>query len=130
MVVEPGPFRTDFLGRSAVLAKRRISDYDESAGKSREYFETQSGKQRGDPVRAAHAMIEAINADEPPKHLLLGESALTRFRKHLGEWTAELDRWEPTTLGADFPPEPAVPGEDTKSSAGQDAAAARSSSPR
>ena len=111
MVVEPGPFRTDFLGRSGVVAKQRISDYDATAGKIREYFATQDGKQKGDPVRAAHAMIDAVNADKPPKHLLLGESALTRFRKHLEDWTDELNRWEKTTLGADYPDEAAPQSE-------------------
>lgn len=103
MLVEPGPFRTDFLGRSGVLAKERISDYEPTAGKAREYFRTQAGKQPGDPQRAVEAVVAAVSAINPPKHLLLGKSALTRFRKHLQEWNAELDRWEETTLGADYP---------------------------
>jgi NAD(P)-dependent dehydrogenase (short-subunit alcohol dehydrogenase family) len=103
MVVEPGPFRTDFLGRSGVEAEARITDYDATAGKTREYFHTQAGKQKGDPVRAAAAIIAAVEAPEPPKHLLLGQLALTRFRKRLEDWKTELDRWESTTVGADFP---------------------------
>jgi NAD(P)-dependent dehydrogenase (short-subunit alcohol dehydrogenase family) len=103
MVVEPGPFRTDFLGRSGVEAAARIADYDETAGKTREYFQTQAGKQKGDPERGSAAIIAAVKSPEPPKHLLLGQPALTRFRKRLEDWTAELDRWEATTLGADYP---------------------------
>jgi short-subunit dehydrogenase len=102
-VVEPGPFRTDFLGRSGVEAAARIADYDETAGKTREYFQTQAGKQKGDPERGSAAIIAAVKSPEPPKHLLLGQPALTRFRKRLEDWTAELDRWEATTLGADYP---------------------------
>ncbi len=107
LVVEPGAFRTDFLGRSAVVAEARIADYDGSAAKAREYVRSQSGKQKGDPVRAARAIITAVTAETPPKHLVLGALALERFRKHLEVWTAELNQWEATTLGADFPPEPA-----------------------
>ncbi len=103
MVVEPGPFRTDFLGRSGKEAGRRISDYEDTVGKTREYFKTQAGKQAGDPQRAVQAMVEAINSPEPPQHLLLGKLALTRFRKHLQEWTQELDKWQDVTNGADFP---------------------------
>lgn len=102
-VVEPGPFRTDFLGRSAVVAQERIPDYEPTAGKAREYFETQSGKQPGDPRRAAEAIVAAVSAPQPPKHLLLGKIALKRFRAHLQQWTEDLDRWEATTNGADFP---------------------------
>lgn len=104
-VIEPGPFRTDFLGRSGKVATNEIMDYEPTAGKAREYFETQSGKQPGDPRRAAEAIVAAVSAPEPPKHLLLGKIALTRFRKRLEQWTEELDRWEQTTTGADFPEE-------------------------
>src|SRR5215469_1044633 len=103
MVVEPGPFRTDFLGRSGSEAKERISDYEPTAGKTREYFETQSGKQPGDPQRAVEAVVAAVSDPKPPKHLLLGKSALKRFRKRLEEWNEELDHWQATTDGADFP---------------------------
>ncbi len=102
-VVEPGAFRTDFLGRSGVEAEARIPDYDSTAGKTREYFHTQAGKQKGDPVRAVKAIIAAVESPNPPKHLLLGKLALTRFRKRLDDWKTELDTWEQTTLGADFP---------------------------
>ncbi len=103
MVVEPGPFRTDFLGRSGKEASRRISDYEDTVGKTREYFRTQAGKQAGDPQRAVEAIVQAINSPEPPKHLLLGKLALTRFRKQIEEWSQELDRWQSLTEGADFP---------------------------
>ena len=103
MLVEPGAFRTDFLGRSGAEAAARLSDYDPTAGKTREYFHTEAGKQKGDPVRAAEAIIAAVNAPEPPRHLLLGATALKRFRTRLEDWTRELDAWQQTTVGADFP---------------------------
>ena len=103
MVVEPGPFRTEFLGRSGMEAKKRISDYEPTAGKTREYFQTQSGKQPGDPQRAVEAVVAAVSDPNPPKHLLLGKLALTRFRKRMEEWNEELNRWQATTEGADFP---------------------------
>jgi NAD(P)-dependent dehydrogenase (short-subunit alcohol dehydrogenase family) len=102
-IVEPGPFRTDFLGRSGVEANERIADYDATAGKTRQYFHEQAGKQKGDPLRAVHAIIQAAEAPQPPLHLVLGVLALQRMRGKLDQWKAELDTWQSTTLGADFP---------------------------
>jgi NAD(P)-dependent dehydrogenase (short-subunit alcohol dehydrogenase family) len=102
-VVEPGPFRTDFLGRSGVEAKEVIPDYTPTAGIARQYLNTQSGKQPGDPQRAVDAIIAAVSAPNPPKHLLLGKIALKRWKNRLEEWSAELAEWESTTTGADFP---------------------------
>lgn len=103
--IEPGAFRTDFLGRSGKEAEMQIEDYASTAGKAREYFQTQAGKQKGDPQRAVEAIIAVVDAETPPRHLLLGNAAITRFRKRLVDWTGELDAWESTTLGADFPDE-------------------------
>jgi NAD(P)-dependent dehydrogenase (short-subunit alcohol dehydrogenase family) len=103
LIVEPGPFRTDFLGRSGQEVPTRIADYDETAGKTREYMKTNDGKQVGDPVRAVQAIIAAVASPHTPKHLLLGKLALTRFRAKLDEFTQEIAAWEPVTLGADFP---------------------------
>ncbi|RXH57948.1 oxidoreductase [Granulicella sibirica] len=102
-IIEPGPFRTDFLGRSGVEAEARIPDYDPTAGKTREYFHDQAGKQPGDPAKAVQAILDVVGAEKPPLHLLLGKIALTRFRTRLDGWKQELDQWESLTIGADFP---------------------------
>ena len=101
-VVEPGPFRTDFLGRSGQEAEQRIDAYDATAGKTREYLNTQSGKQAGDPVKAVEAIIAAVEADAPPKHLVLGKMAYDRMERRLETWGEELETWKETSLGADF----------------------------
>lgn len=102
-LIEPGPFRTDFLGRSGVLAAKQIADYDKTAGNARRYFAEQDGKQPGDPVRAALAMIAVVESENPPLHLLLGAVALKRLRSKLELMLQETDAWEATTVGADFP---------------------------
>jgi NADP-dependent 3-hydroxy acid dehydrogenase YdfG len=102
-IIEPGPFRTDFLGRSGVVAKTRIADYDATAGNMRKYFAENDGKQKGDPVRAAHAMMQVVELPNPPLRLLLGASALQRLRSKVTNWEKEIAAWEQVTLGADFP---------------------------
>ena len=103
MTVEPGPFRTDFLSRSGQEATTHISDYEITAGKTREYFRSQGGKQPGDPQRGVEAIVSAVSDPHPPNHLLLGKLAMDRFRKHLKGWDAELDGWESLAVGADYP---------------------------
>jgi NAD(P)-dependent dehydrogenase (short-subunit alcohol dehydrogenase family) len=102
-VIEPGPFRTDFLGRSGKLAAKELPEYAQTAGKSREYFRAQAGKQPGDPQKAVEAIITVADSPEPPVHLILGKIALTRFRDKLAQWQKEIAAWEPVTTGADFP---------------------------
>ena len=102
-IVEPGPFRTDFLGRSGVEARAVIPDYASTAGKTREYFHKQAGKQPGDPHKAVEAIVAAVSAPRPPRHLLLGRLAHSRFRQKIQDWQKEMEEWEQTTLGADFP---------------------------
>jgi NAD(P)-dependent dehydrogenase (short-subunit alcohol dehydrogenase family) len=102
-IVAPGPFRTDFLGRSGVEAVAQIPDYAGTAGKTREYFRSQGGKQAGDPQKAVEAMVMAASAEKPPRHLVLGKLALDRFRAKTKSFEADIAAWEEVTLGADFP---------------------------
>lgn len=102
-VIEPGPFRTDFLGRSGKLAKRELPEYTQTAGQARTYLRTQAGKQPGDPQKAVEAIIRVVDSPEPPLHLILGKIALTRFRDKLAQWEKEIAAWETVTEGTDFP---------------------------
>jgi NAD(P)-dependent dehydrogenase (short-subunit alcohol dehydrogenase family) len=102
-IVEPGPFRTDFLGRSAAVIKQVIPDYTPSVGMAREWVAGQSGKQRGDPLKAVQAMMDVVESANPPLHLLLGAAAYNRFKGKLEKWREEMAAYESVTLGADFP---------------------------
>ena len=75
-LVEPGPFRTDWAGRSIIESETVIDDYAPTAGRRREGTRTGSGKQPGDPVHGAEAVIKAVESSEPPLRLLLGAPAL------------------------------------------------------
>jgi len=103
MVVEPSGFRTDWAGRSADESKRQISDYNETAGAARKHLRAISGKQAGDPVRAAQAIIEAVESGSPPHHLLLGNQAYEGATAKLKELKQEFTAWEKIARGADYP---------------------------
>ena len=102
-IVEPSGFRTDWAGRSAAESKSRIADYAPTAGKNLEDLRGYSGKQPGDPVRAAAAIIAAVESPNPPLRLLLGKAALKGARMKLDTLKKDFDAWEKTTVGADFP---------------------------
>jgi NAD(P)-dependent dehydrogenase (short-subunit alcohol dehydrogenase family) len=103
LIVEPGPFRTNWAGPSIKSSATEIGDYAATAGERRKQTAARSGAQVGDPVRAAHAIIEAATADTPPLRLLLGKAALQLARKKLDTLKHDFDTWEKTTIGADFP---------------------------
>ncbi len=102
-VVAPGPFRTDWAGRSLKGPAQAIEAYAETAGARRRGIAGYSGRQAGDPVRAAHAIVKAVESETPPLHLLLGRQALDVVRGKLSALQAEIDAWEAVTLSADFP---------------------------
>ena len=102
-LVEPGPFRTDFQGRSLTTTKTPLDAYAATAGARRAQFKASSGRQAGDPVRAADAIIKIVRSPKPPLHLLLGKNALERARAVYADFLLSMDEWENVTLSADFP---------------------------
>ncbi|MDE1163302.1 MAG: oxidoreductase [Acidobacteriaceae bacterium] len=102
-IVEPGPFRTEFLGSSGKKSKVTIADYEQTAGKTRAYMEAQNGKQAGDPQKAVEAMVAAVSAPKSPRHLVLGKLAYNRFQQKITSFQEEMELWKEVTFDADFP---------------------------
>lgn len=102
-IVEPGPFRTDFAGRSIRRSQYEIEDYGDTAGARIQSNMERSGKQPGDPERAARAIVAAVESEQPPLRLLLGGGAPDAVREKLAGTLQEIEEWEGVTTGADFP---------------------------
>jgi NAD(P)-dependent dehydrogenase (short-subunit alcohol dehydrogenase family) len=102
-VVCPSGFRTDWAGRSANNSKTVIDDYKATAETNKNNIRGYSGKQPGDPERAAKAIVKAVEDENPPLHLLLGSAALKGARNKLEVLKKDFDTWQDTTTGADFP---------------------------
>ena len=101
--IEPGPFRTDWAGRSLIQTPNAIADYAETAGARLKATSEKSGTQAGDPVRAGEAMIRVTEMETPPRHLVLGAWGYDAVTNGLKQALAEIEAWRETSLGADYP---------------------------
>jgi NAD(P)-dependent dehydrogenase (short-subunit alcohol dehydrogenase family) len=101
-VICPSGFRTDWAGRSANNTKIKIEDYATTAGKNMSDLRGYSGNQPGDPVKAAQAMIQVTETENPPLRLLLGAAALKGARLKLEELRKDFEEWADVSEGADF----------------------------
>jgi NAD(P)-dependent dehydrogenase (short-subunit alcohol dehydrogenase family) len=104
IIVEPGPFRTEFLGRSISAAAREIDAYTDSSGKRRRYRETNNGRQAGDPAKAAAVILQAVDAEDPPLHLPLGPIAHGIAERKLEAFRADMAAWREISIATDFSP--------------------------
>jgi NAD(P)-dependent dehydrogenase (short-subunit alcohol dehydrogenase family) len=102
IIVEPGPFRTDFLGRSISLAKKEMPEYAGTAGVFRTFRANNDGKQVGDPNKAVKVILKAVDAEKPPLHLPLGARAYALARTKIAEFTQDIDAWEQVAKATDY----------------------------
>jgi short-subunit dehydrogenase len=100
--IAPGSFRTEWAGRSMVRSERSISDYDAVFDPVRKRRREYSGRQVGDPAKAARALLELVELEEPPTHLLLGSDALNLVKERLAALHDEIQAWERVSRSTDY----------------------------
>lgn len=100
--VEPGPFRTDWAGRSLRQTGNRIADYADTAGKRLAGTKETSGTQAGDPARAAQAMMTIARGNEAPRHLVLGAWGFTTVVERLQQRLQDITALRELSLSGDF----------------------------
>ena len=98
----PGSFRTEWAGRSMIRSGRAFSEYDAVFDPVRKAREEKSGKQAGDPHKAAQALLTLVAAEKPPVHLLLGKDAVRLVREKIARLEAEIDAWEGLSESTEF----------------------------
>jgi NAD(P)-dependent dehydrogenase (short-subunit alcohol dehydrogenase family) len=98
----PGQFRTDWAGRSMDRTARSIPDYDRVMDPIRAARQAKSGRQPGDPAKAAQALLKLVNAPSPPTRLFLGDDALELVGQKLEAMTAEIAAWETLSRSTAF----------------------------
>jgi len=101
--VEPGPFRTDWAGRSLRQTPSAIPEYADTAQARMEGTKSYSGSQEGDPVRAGEAIIAAVQQEIPPRHLVLGRFGYDAVTSKLSERLAAIEAAREVSQSADFP---------------------------
>jgi NAD(P)-dependent dehydrogenase (short-subunit alcohol dehydrogenase family) len=102
-IVEPGAVRTDFLSDNSIRhTTQDIEDYVESAGQVRSNLEKMNGQQLGDPMKAAQAILQAVDSDSPPLHLLLGSDAYKRAKTQVEAFSQEMETWKDVTMSTDY----------------------------
>lgn len=101
-LVQPGPFRTDFIARSLDRAAERLPAYDATSRKFRALLEKMDGAQPGDPARAAEAILKITAAPNPPLRLVLGKYAQAKVVKKCEALRAELEAWKELGLATEF----------------------------
>ncbi|RLN44446.1 hypothetical protein BBJ28_00006134 [Nothophytophthora sp. Chile5] len=108
-VVEPGAFRTSILAKGFVPAKAPIDDFAALTTPLTSHVANFSGKQPGDPARAAQLMVEALTKSgrcagkKLPSRLLLGKDAVKLGEGVLEQNKRELDEWAELAASTDFP---------------------------
>ena len=102
VLVEPGPFRTDFGGRSIMDTPKRMEEYADTAGKMREYYQAAHGKQVGDPIKAAEAMIKAVESKEDFLRLPLGQATIIGMREKIDQVQKDIALWEDIAIKTAF----------------------------
>src|SRR5699024_4308137 len=101
-IVQPGPFRTDFAGRSLHQSAEPIAAYAETAGRRQKETDTMDGNQAGDPVKAAQAILTLAEQENPPMRLVLGKQANKVAEMDLNQQLDDLMDWEHLGLNTDY----------------------------
>jgi NAD(P)-dependent dehydrogenase (short-subunit alcohol dehydrogenase family) len=99
-IVEPGGFRTDFAGSSTELREGR-PEYDATVGATVRFQRDYDGKQPGDPIKAAGALLHIVSLSEPPLRLLLGSDAYNAAEKHTKQVLAAAGEWKDLSISTD-----------------------------
>ena len=100
--VEPGGMRTDYAGRSLVVAAAKIDDYEDTARNAERILGGHAGHESGDPAKVAQAILKVADAEEPPLQLLLGADAVHYATQRMAAFQEEFGRWAPLSLSIAF----------------------------
>lgn len=99
VIVEPGPFRTQFAGGSIRLAKRRMEAYTKTpVGQMYQYITRVDGKQEGDPVKGARAIVDYVHNGNKELRLPLGRASVQGIKAKLAAVQADITANEQIAL--------------------------------
>jgi len=101
--VEPGFFRTDFLGNTSVqYVDAQLPEYAPGVAAMREWLDGKHQAQEGDPAKLATALLQLASSAKQPAHLLMGSDAVQRMHDRIARDTAETAAWLHLSQSTDF----------------------------
>jgi len=101
-LIEPGPFRTNFRGETSMRSAAPMEAYADTVGRFRKVLADTDGKQPGDPLKAADAMMAVVASDNPPLRLPLGDVCTQAMRAKLAAVAQEMDRWATVSTATSY----------------------------
>ena len=101
-LIEPGPFRTNFRGETSMRSAAPMEAYADTVGRFRKMLADTDGKQPGDPLKAADAMMAVVASDNPPLRLPLGDVCTQAMRAKLAAVAQEMDRWATVSTATSY----------------------------
>ncbi|MER5408471.1 oxidoreductase [Streptomyces sp. NPDC002769] len=107
-IVEPGGIRTGWAAGAAEPSGPVTPDYEQTVGTWLAMFAKYAGNEPGDPDRMARAIIGAVDAEEPPRRLLLGSDALGIAIGAEEARLTEARKWADVSRSTDYPPDPST----------------------
>ncbi|MEU1252661.1 oxidoreductase [Streptomyces chartreusis] len=102
-IVEPGGIRTGWAEGAAEPSGPITPDYESTVGAWQRRFAEYAGNEPGDPDRMARAIIRAVEADEPPRRLLLGSDALGIAIESEEARLTQARKWADVSRSTDYP---------------------------
>jgi NAD(P)-dependent dehydrogenase (short-subunit alcohol dehydrogenase family) len=91
-IVNAGFFRTELLTeQSTNFAHPSIADYDERRGPLVDYWKSQNGRQPGDPVKLARALVAIAGQNPPPRRFIAGADAIAGAEQKVTELKAQIE---------------------------------------
>lgn len=101
-LVEPGPFRTGFIGRSMARASHPVEAYAATSGRFAKLLEGMDGKQVGDPGKAAEVIVQMVRDGKAPLRLPLGKYAVKKVKDRAAASLREVEALESVATATDF----------------------------
>ena len=91
-IVNPAFFRTELLTKESTnYATPSIADYAERNAAQREFWESQNGRQMGDPAKLAHALLTLADDEQPPRRFIAGADAIATAEQQIVTLQEQID---------------------------------------
>jgi NAD(P)-dependent dehydrogenase (short-subunit alcohol dehydrogenase family) len=101
LIVEPGAFRTALFDTSRAGVSVDSGVYAK-VSETRGFVSGGDGAQAGDPAKAAALILAALDAEQTPLHLPLGDDAVNAVLDHLDQVRGDIAAWEKRTRATGF----------------------------